>query len=95
MMRSHLVDIAARRTSLRLDAAFQRDRLDEVVGKGDALTGWVATARKVIDELKRRPLLVGALAAGLFLVKPKRFVSLASTAWWLWRMYARIKRGMA
>jgi hypothetical protein len=94
-MRSHLVDIRARRTALRLDAAFQREELDALVGKGDVVTGWVAVARRGLDELKKRPLLVGAFAAGLFLVKPKRFLSLASSAWWLWRTYARLKREFA
>ena len=59
------------------------------------LTGWVAVARRALDELKQRPLLVGAFAAGLFLLKPKRFLELASSGWWLWRMYVRVKRGLA
>lgn len=93
MIGAHLSEIAARRTGLRLDAAFQRDELDGFLERTDVVSRWIGRGQLVAREIAQRPLLIGAIALALFAARPKRLIEMASTGWWVWRIYSRLRRG--
>jgi hypothetical protein len=90
---AHLSEIAARRTELRLSAAFQRDELDTFFDRTDVVSRWIERAQVAAREISRRPLLMGAIALAVFAARPKRLMQMASTGWWVWRAYSRFRRG--
>lgn len=94
MIGAHLSEIAARRTELRLNAAFERDDLDAFIARTDVLSRWIARAQGVAREISQRPLLMGAVALAVFAARPKRLIEIASTGWWVWRIYTRLRRGV-
>ena len=91
---AHLSEIAARRMELRLNAAFQRDELDSFLDRTDVVSRWIDRGQVVVREISQRPLLMGALALAVFAARPKRLIEMASTGWWVWRIYSRLRRGV-
>ena len=94
MINSHLADIAARRTALRLDAAFQREDLDSLLARSDVLSRWLERGQLIGREIMQRPLLMGTIALAVFAARPKRLIEIAASGWWVWRLYSRIRRGI-
>ena len=92
MINPYLADIAARRTELRLNAAFQRDELDSLLARTDVFSHWIQRAQVVGREITRRPLLMGAIALAVFAARPKRLIEIAASGWWVWRVYSRVRR---
>ena len=88
---AHLSDIAARRTELRLDAAFQRDELDSFLARTDVVSRWLVQAQAVGREITQRPLLMGAIALAVFAARPRRLIEMAASGWWVWRLYSRVR----
>jgi hypothetical protein len=93
MMGAHLSEIAARRTELRLAAAFEREALDGFLVKSDVVARWIDRGRIVAQEIAHRPLLMGSIALAVFAARPKRLIEIAASGWWVWRLYSRIRRG--
>ena len=94
MIRAHLAEIAARRTELRLNAAFQRDELDGFLERSDVFSHWIRRGQVIAREITQRPLLMGAIALAVFAARPKRLIEIAASGWWVWRLYSRLRRGL-
>lgn len=94
MISAHLAEIAARRTELRLNAAFQRDELDSYIARTDVFSQWIARGQLVAREIGQRPLLMGAIALAVFAARPKRLIEIAASGWWVWRLYLKVRRGI-
>jgi hypothetical protein len=92
MIGTHLSEIAARRTELRLNAAFQRDELDSFLARSDVFSHWIARAQVIAREITQRPLLMGAIALAVFAARPKRLIEIAASGWWVWRVYSRVRQ---
>ena len=88
---AHLSDIAARRTELRLNAAFERDELDAFLARTDVFSRWIGHAQNVGREISQRPLLMGAIALAVFAARPRRLIEMAASGWWVWRLYSRLR----
>ncbi|MGQ0653118.1 MAG: hypothetical protein ACT4P4_12775 [Betaproteobacteria bacterium] len=92
LLAAHLSDLAARRTELRLDAAFQRDELDGFLARSDVVSRWIERAQVIAREITERPLLMGAIALAVFAARPKRLIEIAAGGWWVWRVYSRVRQ---
>ena len=88
---AHLSDIAARRTELRLNAAFERDELDAFLARTDVVSRWIGRAQGVAREISQRPLLMGAIALAVFAARPRWLIEMAASGWWVWRLYSRVR----
>jgi hypothetical protein len=100
MMRARLLALAERRARLSALAAAQRDSLAALAARGDAaarrLDGALAVARRFIDELRRRPLLVAAGVGLLAALRPRLalgwILRWGAKGWSLWRAYRTAQR---
>ena len=90
-MKHALAELAARRARLVAEAARDRDRLDACLGRADVLMSWAVLWRRLLDEVRRRPLLVAAVAAIAFVIRPKRMLQILASGWSLWQVYARAR----
>ncbi len=92
MMRARLLELAARRARLAERARTERGQLAALVARGDALSAWLETGRRVLDEARRSPLLVLAAVAVLAALRPRRVLRLLAGGWTLWRLYRSAQR---
>ena len=96
MTRSRLLAIAERRALLKARAQAERESLAALAARADGagrLAGSVlAAGRRMLEEMRRQPLLVVAGAALLVALRPRRAFKWILKGWSLWRMYRGAQR---
>jgi hypothetical protein len=95
MTRARLLRLAERRARLTERARAEREALAALVARGDGAAGWIEGARRVLETLRRQPLLVAGVFALLAVLRPKRAFKLAAGGWSLWRAYRKLRRWWA
>lgn len=95
-MRTRLVQLAERRARLLERAGAERESLAAMVARTDAAAGFasgtLAAGRRMLDELRRRPLLVAASVGLLIALRPRRALAWALKGWSAWRLYRGAQR---
>jgi len=96
MTRSRLLAIAERRALLKVRAQSEREALAGLAARTDGagrLAGnALAAGRRVLEEMRRQPLLVVAGAALLVALRPRRAFKWILEGWSLWRLYRGARR---
>ena len=89
MMRARLLLLAERRASLAARASAERESLAAFMARTDGpvrmANSALAAGRRLLDELRRRPLLVSVGVALLIALRPRRALGWALKGWSLWR----------
>jgi hypothetical protein len=89
MMRSRLLLLAERRARLAARAGAERESLAAFMARTDnpvrIATRALAVGRRLLDEMRRQPLLVAAGVALLIAFRPRRALGWALKGWTLWR----------
>lgn len=92
MTRERLIQLAERRARLVERARAERESLAALIGRTDEAASWLATGRKLLDELRKQPLIVAAGAAFLIALRPRRALGWIAKGWSLWRLYRGARR---
>jgi len=92
MMRARLLALHARRGELTSRAAVERDRMAGLLDRTDAAGVWLNAASRLGAEAGRHPLLLVAVAAFVFALRPQRILGWLLRGWSLYQIY---KRGLA
>lgn len=79
-MKSHLAELAARRTQLQLKAAMQRQQLGEAMESFEAQIRGIDHGLQKVTSFVRKPLVLAGGAALLWFFGPRRVLSLVSKA---------------
>lgn len=94
--RSRLLQLAERRARLHEQARSEREALAAMMARTDAaaefVSGALAAGRRILDELRRRPLIVIAGMALLIALRPRRALGWALKGWSAWRLYRGAQR---
>ncbi len=94
--RSRLLQLAERRARLHEKARSEREALAAMMARTDAAAEFVSSAlaagRRMLDELRRRPLLVAASVGILVALRPRRALAWALKGWSAWRLYRGAQR---
>jgi hypothetical protein len=85
--RARLLRLAERRVRLSASAQAERERLGAIIDRSDGFAPVLQGARRLLDELKGRPWIVGAGVALLFALRPKRAFGWLAKGWSAWRLY--------
>ena len=89
-MRARLIELHQRRAQLAARAQAERELLAGQLARADAALAWLARGRSLLEEARRRPLLLAASALVLLLVlRPRRVFRLLAGGWSLWLLYRR------
>lgn len=90
-MRERLLALAGRRAHLVARAQAERETLCALLAPADAAASLAAslirTARGVLEEAGRHPLVTVAGVALLVALRPRRATTWLSRGWSLWRLY--------
>lgn len=92
MTRERLIQLAERRARLVERAQAERESLAALVERTDEAASWLGTARNLLQELGRQPLIVVAGAAFLIALRPRRALGWLAKGWSLWRLYRGARR---
>ena len=96
MMRGRLLLLAERRAKLAARASVERESLAAFMARTDGpvrmATRALAVGRSLLDELRRRPLLVAAGVVLLVALRPRRALGWALKGWSLWRTVRGLQR---
>lgn len=96
MTRARLLALAERRTRLTARAGTEREAIAALVARGDGLArssaGALVKIRRLLRELRARPLLAAAGVALLVAWRPRRALGWALKAWSLWRAVRSAQR---
>jgi YqjK-like protein len=96
MMRGRLLLLAERRAKLAARASLERESLAAFMARTDGpvlmANRSVAAGRRLLDELRRRPLLCAAGVALLIALRPRRALGWALKAWTVWRTIRSAQR---
>lgn len=79
-MKTHLAELAARRTQLQLKAAMQRQQLGEAMQSFDAQIRGIDGGLQKVTTFVKKPLVLAGGAALLWFFGPRRALSLVSKA---------------
>ena len=90
-----LIELRERRAHLVERAQGERERLAALLSRADPVLSWLEVGRRVLDEARRRPLIVLAGVALLVALRPRRALKLLASGWSLWRIYRRARRWWA
>jgi hypothetical protein len=95
-MRGRLLLLAERRARLAARASAERESLAAFMARTDGpvrmATKALAVGRRLLDELRREPLLVAAGVALLIALRPRRALGWALKGWSLWRTVRGLQR---
>jgi len=96
MMRARLLLLAERRARLAAQAGAERESLALFMARSDgavrvAARG-LAGGRRLLDELRRQPLLVAAGVALLVALRPRRALGWVLKGWSVWRTLRGLQR---
>ena len=91
-VRSHLLRLAERRARLVERAQTERESLAALLARGDGAADWLAAGGRLLDELRRQPLLAAAGAVLLFALRPRRALGWLLKGWSAWRMVRGAQR---
>ncbi len=90
-MRERLLALAERRVRLAARAQAERETISALLAPADAAAALAAslirTARCVLDQAGRHPLIVTAGVALLVALRPRRAITWLGRGWSLWRLY--------
>ena len=92
MTRERLLVLAERRARLVERARAERESVAALVARADDAASWLATGRRLLDELRRQPLIVALGAASLIALRPRRALTWLARGWSLWRLYRGARR---
>ena len=96
MMRGRLLLLAERRAGLAARASAERESLAAYMARTDApvvmANRALAAGRRLLDELRRRPLLCTAGVALLIVLRPRRALGWALKGWTVWRTVRNAQR---
>jgi hypothetical protein len=96
MMRAHLLLLAERRAGLAARASAERESLAAFMAGTDGPVRMahsaLAAGQRLLDELRRRPLLMSAGVALLIVFRPRRALGWALKGWSLWRTVRGLQR---
>jgi hypothetical protein len=96
MMRGRLLLLAERRAGLAARASAERESLAAFMDRTDGpvrmANSALAAGGRLLDELRRRPLLVAAGAVLLIALRPRRALGWALKGWSLWRTVRGLQR---
>lgn len=90
-----LIELRERRAHLVERARGERERLAALLSRADPALSWLAAGRRLLDEARRRPLIVLAAVALLVALRPRRVLKLLASGWSLWQIYRRAQRWWA
>jgi YqjK-like protein len=90
--RARLITLAERRARLAQRAQGEREQLATLLERGDGALAWLEPGRRMLQALARRPLLVAAAVALLFVLRPRRTLKWLASGWSLWRLYRQASR---
>jgi YqjK-like protein len=91
-MRARLIALAERRARLAQRAQGEREQLATLLERGEAALAWLEPGRRLLQTLARRPLIVVAAVALLFVLRPRRTFKWLLSGWSLWRLYRQASR---
>lgn len=86
-MRARLLRISERRARLVARAHVERESLAALVARTDGAADMLAMGRRLVDELRRQPLLVAAGVALMVVLRPRRAFGWLLKGWSAWRLY--------
>ena len=92
MMRARLIELRERRAVLRARAQSEREQLGVHLARADVVLAWLERGRSVLEQARRRPLLLATAATLILLWRPRRVLRLLASGWSLWRLYRRALR---
>jgi hypothetical protein len=96
MMRARLLLLAERRAKLTARASAERECLAAFMARTDApvlmANRALAAGHRLLDELRRRPLLASVGVALLITFRPRRALGWALKGWSLWRTFRGLQR---
>lgn len=62
------------------------------LARADSALAWIGRGRAALEELRRRPLLLAAVALLALLWRPRRVLKLFASGWSAWQLYRRALR---
>lgn len=86
-MNSRLIELALAKQRLTLRSDDLRQQFAAAASDWKPAFSVVDRLRQGVDWLRRRPLLLVALAVALLVARPRAVVSLAGRGWLAWRMF--------
>jgi hypothetical protein len=96
MMRARLLLLAERRARLAARASAERESLAAYMARTDGpvrvATRALAAGARLLEEMRRQPLLVAAGAALLIALRPRRALGWALKGWTVWRTVRSAQR---
>ncbi len=96
MMRARLLLLAERRAGLAARAGAERESLAAFMARTDGpvrvANKVLAAGRRLLDEMRRQPLLAAAGVALLVAFRPRRALGWALKGWSLWRTVRGLQR---
>lgn len=96
MMRTRLLAIAERRARLTVRANAERESLAASMAHTDGpvriATMALAAGRRLLDEVRKQPLLAAAGVVLLIVLRPRRALGWALKGWSLWRTVHGLQR---
>ena len=92
MTRARLIRLAERRARLVERAKAERESVAALVARADDAASVLGTVRRLLEELRRRPLIVAAGAAFFIALRPRRALKWLARGWSLWRLYRGARR---
>ncbi len=94
-MRARLIELHRRRALLTARAQSEREQLAVHLARAEVALAWIGRGRAALDELRRRPLLLGAAALLALVWRPRRILKLLASGWSVWQVYRRMLRWWA
>lgn len=93
-MNSRLIELALAKQRLTLRSDDLREQFAAAAGDWKPAFSTVDRLRQGIDWLRRRPLLLVALAVALLVARPRVALSLAGRGWMVWRLLRSLRSGL-
>ena len=90
--RAKLLELAERRSRLVERARMQREQLARGLAGTDAASDALARVFRVVEDLKRQPLIAAAAVALLVALRPRRALGWLMKGWSAWRLYRGARR---
>lgn len=91
-MRARLIELHRRRALLTARAQTERERLAVHLARADIALAWIGRVRAALEEIRRRPLLFGAVALLALAWRPRRVLKLLASGWSVWQLFRRAQR---